>query len=280
MLEVDEAANALRLGSAMPFQLEPGDKIWVGGHGVNVDGHIDAASEPHFTDPEPIDKTTGVFAPRLDRASPTTRGGEFGYTVKEFVPPRTVLIAEPLVSQRDESENRPPTDLLNQFVTVLGKHDTSAARRSVTIAPTAGNLPNLVVYKETISRSARWSGPGGSVSVVEGGRNLLHASVCAPKQFRYPDSLEGSPNNAPGAGAYLRHDARYNVERLWGSCHLVVAALEPGTLYAFRLRAHNAGGWGPWSRVSSYVATLPLQAPATASADLSCNEVRIPFHSR
>ena len=97
-------------------------------------------------------------------------------------------------------------------------------------------MPLLVVYKETISRTARWTGPGRTVSVVEAGRGLLHASVCAPKQFRFPDSLEGPDHTAGAASAYLRHDARYNVQRLWGSCHLTVQGLSPGTLYAFRLR--------------------------------------------
>lgn len=43
---------------------------------------------------------------------------------------------------------------------------------------TKGDVPNLVVHKETLSQKHRWSGPGGMVSVSKGGRHgFLHASV-------------------------------------------------------------------------------------------------------
>ena len=84
----------------------------------------------------------GGSVPPVNRQSLTTRGGEFAYTVKEFVPPRTVVLAEPLVSYRDESETRPPTDLLHQFVTVLGDAQHAAA---------GAFLPEVPVTKTEVS---------------------------------------------------------------------------------------------------------------------------------
>jgi hypothetical protein len=51
-------------------------------------------------------------------------------------------------------------------------------RGSVYAALTEGDLPLLVVHKETLSQKHRWSGPGGMVSIAKGGRHgFLHASV-------------------------------------------------------------------------------------------------------
>ena len=73
VVEVDVAANALRLGSAMPFHLEPGDKLWVGGHGVNVDGAVDgASSEPRFSNPTAVEGRG--LGPVVSRDSLTARG--------------------------------------------------------------------------------------------------------------------------------------------------------------------------------------------------------------
>ncbi len=50
--------------------------------------------------------------------------------------------------------------------------------------------------------------------------------------------------------------------RRWGTCRTRVSELRPGTLVAFRVRAHNAVGWGPYSKVT---ALAPRTARFSAS---------------
>ena len=57
-------------------------------------------------------------------------------------------------------------------------------RGSVYATLTEGDVPNLVVHKETLSHKHKWSGPGGIVSISKGGRHgFLHASVSKIEEY-------------------------------------------------------------------------------------------------
>ena len=52
-------------------------------------------------------------------------------------------------------------------------------------------------------------------------------------------------------------------------CAACIVGLAPATTYAFRARARNANGWGPWSAKSDDVVTAPAPPPAAAVAAAS-----------
>ena len=81
--------------------------------------------------------------------------------------------------------------------------------------------------------------------------------MCAPTAFSFSAGVSqgGSVVGFEGAfedglGALPNKVVRAHASgQLWGRCHFTAAGLAPGGRYAFRLRAHNAAGFGPFSPV-------------------------------
>jgi hypothetical protein len=81
--------------------------------------------------------------------------------------------------------------------------------------------------------------------VVEGNkRSLLHVSSCSPVNF-IPSGNDETPT------------FHHQLSEMRGACFLTVGNLTTGRSYAFKVRAHNAIGWGPFSKVEQTNITPP-----------------------
>ncbi|KAJ1455284.1 hypothetical protein M885DRAFT_520609 [Pelagophyceae sp. CCMP2097] len=126
------------------------------------------------------------------------------------------------------------------------------------------NVPLLGVFKETISLNAKWSGPGGSVSVWRTGHEGLVLETLGCSTRAWPDALGAPPLTSLGGAALCRYNVSSGLD-------------DAGGLYAFRLRAHSASGWSAPGAPSKYVRLRAARPPPTPHAPVPARAGAVPL---
>ena len=115
----------------------------------------------------------------------------------------------------------------------------------------AEDIPMLVLQRETIS--AAWTGGGAQVHISERRKGSALGGACE-STFPTHAGVTGPNFDSVLMGTPV--------------CEYTVGALVTHTHYQFRVRGHNAIGWGPYSGISEAVRTLRVLRPSTPKAPM------------